>query len=116
MKVLSALLGLVVAIVLAATLTAEAGGTKGKKVTKEGTLVCGKCTLGETDKCSNVLQVKEGGKTVNYYLVDKGNKETYHKGVCPPNSMKEATVSGTLATKDGKNFITPAAATDVKVK
>jgi len=35
-----------------------------KEVTLKGTMVCGKCTLGECKKCTNVLKVKEGGKTV----------------------------------------------------
>jgi hypothetical protein len=86
---------------------------KGKEVTLKGTLVCGKCTLKETTDCSNVLQVKEGGKTVNYYLDDKGKKEPYHKGICPPDSMKDATVTGTVTEKDGKKHIK---ATKVDVK
>ena len=114
MKALSALLGLVVALVVALNVSVNATAQeKAKKVTKEGTMVCGKCTLGETDKCANVLQVKEGGKTVNYYLVDKGNKEAYHKAICPPNKTQEATVSGTLTTKDGKHYLSDA---EVKVK
>jgi hypothetical protein len=76
-----------------------------KEVTLKGMLVCGKCTLKETDACSNVLQVKDGDKTVNYYIDDKGKAETYHKGICPPNSMKEATVTGVVTEKDGKKHI-----------
>jgi hypothetical protein len=74
--------------------------------TKSGTLVCGKCALKETDKCSNVLQVKEGDKTVNYYLEDKGKGEDYHDKVC--QAKKEATVTGTIKEKDGKKWITNA--------
>ena len=33
-----------------------------KEVTLTGTLVCGKCKLKEAKKCTNVLQVKEGGR------------------------------------------------------
>jgi hypothetical protein len=86
---------------------------KAAEETKKGTLVCGKCTLKETDACSNVLQVKEGDKTVNYYIKDKGKGETYHEGICPAKSMKEATVTGTIEEKDGKKWIT---ATKVEVK
>ena len=42
-----------------------------KEVKLTGTLVCGKCGLKEAKTCTNVLQVKEDGKTVNYWLVDK---------------------------------------------
>jgi hypothetical protein len=81
--------------------------------TLTGTLVCGKCTLKETDACSNVLQVKEGDKTVNYYIKDKGKDESYHKGVCPGGAKKDATVTGTIEEKDGKKWIT---ASKVEVK
>jgi hypothetical protein len=78
-----------------------------KDVTLTGTLVCGKCTLKETTKCSNVLQVKEGDKTVNYYLDDQGNKETYHEGVCGGDKLEGVKVTGTVTEKDGKKHIKP---------
>jgi hypothetical protein len=111
MKALSALLAVMVACVLVAGLHGE--GEKGKAVTKEGKMVCGKCTLMETAKCCNVLQVKEGGKTVNYFLKDKGNKEAYHKGICPAGKSVQATVRGTVTEQDGKHYISNAT---VKVK
>jgi hypothetical protein len=78
-----------------------------KEVTLKGTMVCGKCTLKVCKKCTNVLQVKEGGKTVEYFIEDKGSKEKYHKAVCPPNSEQEAEVTGTVSTKDGKKWVKP---------
>jgi len=57
-------LALSLAVVLGFLALAQAAD---KEVTLKGTMVCGKCTLklkGVT-KCTNVLQVKEGGKTVN---------------------------------------------------
>jgi hypothetical protein len=84
-----------------------------KEVTLKGTLVCGKCTLKETDACTNVLQVKDGDKTVEYFIKDKGKDADYHKGVCPKDSKKDATVTGTVEEKDGKKYIT---ASKVEVK
>jgi hypothetical protein len=115
MKALSALLGLVVACVLVAGLQAQG---EGKKVTKEGKLKCGKCSIPDgdparTEACSNVLEVKEGNKTVIYYLKDKGKKEAYHK--CAPGSSVDATVTGTLTVVEGKMYIMPAE-DGVKVK
>lgn len=78
-----------------------------KEVKVTGTLVCGKCALKETAKCSNVLQVKEGGKTVNYYLDDKGMKEPYHEGVCGGDKIEGVTVTGTVTEKDGKKTLKP---------
>ena len=85
-----------------------------KEVTMKGTMVCGKCTLKVCKKCTNVLQVKEGGKTVNYFIDDKGNKESYHKAICPAGNEQEAEVTGTVSTKDGKKWIK--ASKGVKVK
>jgi hypothetical protein len=111
MKALSALLGLVCVVVIAAGLQADAPA--GTKVKLEGKLVCGKCTLKECDKCTNVLQVKKGDKTISYFLKDKGNKEAYHKNCCTPNSSIDASVEGTCVETDGKKWVTP---TKVTVK
>jgi hypothetical protein len=84
-----------------------------KEVKKTGTLVCGACTLNETKKCTNVLQVKEGEKVVNYYLDDKGNKEEYHDGVCGGGKIENVTVTGTVSEKEGKKLLKP---TKVEIK
>ena len=78
-----------------------------KEVKLTGTLVCGKCNLKMTPKCSNVLQVKEGDKEVNYFLDDKGMGETYHEGVCGGDKVEGVTVTGAVAEKDGKKTIKP---------
>lgn len=75
-----------------------------KDVKLEGDLVCGKCKLKETEKCSNVLQVKDGDKTVTYYLDDKGAKEDYHK-MCCTKTTKVTITGGEVAEKDGKKMI-----------
>ncbi len=67
----------------------------------EGKIVCSKCKLKETAECGNVLQVKEGEKTINYYLVDSGKGEDYH--VC--TGEKAAKVTGKLIEKDKKMTI-----------
>ena len=76
-----------------------------KEVKVTGSLVCGKCNLKETAKCSNVLQVKEKDKVVNYYLTDKGNGESYH--VCGGDKVENVTVTGTVTEKDGKKTVKP---------
>lgn len=78
-----------------------------KEVTLKGSMVCGKCTLGVCKKCTNVLRVKEDGKTVNYFIEDKGRGAKYHKAICPPNKSQDAKVTGTVTTKDGKKWIKP---------
>src|SRR5262245_12008930 len=61
---------------------ATAQDKKDEKKTLEGTLSCTKCALGETKACGHALIVEENKKKVNYYLVDKGGKEPYHKDCC----------------------------------
>lgn len=96
---------LTAAAALGTAWTATADDKKEVKLT--GTLVCGKCGLKQTPKCSNVLQVKEGDKVVNYFLDDKGNGEAYHEGVCGGDKVTGVTVTGTVTEKDGKKYIKP---------
>ena len=70
-----------------------------------GTLVCGSCKLSESKKCANVLQVKEKDKTINYWLSDKGNDETYHEKICGGGELKDVTVTGVVSEKDGKKWV-----------
>ena len=71
-----------VAVAVGAWAFDAAAQAQDKDVKVTGTLVCGKCKLKETAKCTNVLQVKDGDKVVKYFLADKGNGEEYHEGVC----------------------------------
>ena len=102
----SMLLGLGVVLTLALMGNARADD---KEVTIKGNLVCGKCTLKVTPAaCANVVQVKADGKTINYYLDDKGNKEVYHKNCCACAKDQTgfvATVTGVVTEKDGKKYI-----------
>ena len=87
------------------TFSARAEDKKDKVEAKkfEGTLTCTKCALSETKACGHALVVKEGDKKVNYYLVDKGGKEPYHKECCTADVP--AKVTGKLGEKDGKKTI-----------
>jgi hypothetical protein len=100
------------AVLVTLTFAVKADDAK-KEVTLKGKMVCGKCTLKVCDACTNVLQVKEKDKTVDYFIKDKGNKETYHKGCCKPDSSQDVEVTGTVAEKDGKKWLT-ASKVDVK--
>jgi hypothetical protein len=96
---LSAVLALGVASVLMA-------GDEAKTVMVSGKLVCAKCTLkkAEAKECQNVL-VTEGAKgaMTEYYLVKNEVLEAFgHQ--C--QGEKAAVVSGTVAEKDGKMWLT----------
>ena len=79
---------------------------KGKEVTLKGTILCAHCALKEGTDCKTALQVKEGDKTVTYYLDDKGMGESYHEPVCG-GARKEGTVVGTVREENGKKIIKP---------
>jgi hypothetical protein len=92
-----------VVVLLAAAIFAQ---DKGKEVTLKGTLLCAKCTLGQTPDCTTAIQVKEGDKTVTYYLDDKGAAEEHHEPICG-GAKKEGTVVGTVQEREGKKYIKP---------
>lgn len=71
-----------------------------KEVTLKGTQQCAKCSLHEADKCQDVLTVKEGDKSVNYYLT-KGDA-VKHK--CQ-GTTENVSVTGTVEEKDGKKWV-----------
>jgi len=95
-------------ILMSAAVVAFASGgfaaeeTKGKTVTLEGTATCAKCDLGTEEKCATVLQVKEGDKTVTYYITGEPDK-AFHKKIC--KKPKEAKATGVVSEKDGKQML-----------
>ena len=105
----SSLLALLGAGLLAAGLLAQ----DKKEVTLKGTILCARCALKEARKCQTAIQVKEKGKTVTYYFLDKGTKESYHEEVCG-GDRKEGTVRGVVSEKEGKKYITPKKVTYAK--
>jgi hypothetical protein len=101
--VLALTLGFAVVTLVGVSVPATAQDKKDKTKKLEGTLTCTKCALSETKACGHALIVKEGGKDVKYYLVDKGGKEPYHKHCC--NADVPAVVTGKVVEKDKKKMI-----------
>lgn len=81
-----------------------------KTVTVTGEGKCAKCALKESDKCQNVIQAKEGDKTVTYYIAKNDVSDKFHKNVC--SSTKKVTAKGTCKLVNGKMELT---ATELKV-
>jgi hypothetical protein len=76
--------------------------------TIEGMAQCAKCALKETQKCQNVVVVKEDGKDVNYYMVMEGvAKDNHGKIFCqaPKGDGPKVKVTGEIEEKDGKKVI-----------
>jgi Family of unknown function (DUF6370) len=95
-------LGLALAVVVGFLALATAAD----ETTVTGSVMCAKCTLKKADatKCQDVLVVKDGDKTVEYY-VEKNEVAKKFGHVC--RGEKEAVVTGTVIEKDGKSWITP---------
>jgi hypothetical protein len=75
-----------------------------KEVTITGEGKCAKCALKESDKCQSVIQVKEGGMTVNYYLTPNAMSKDFHENVC--KESKQVTATGTVKEVNGKKELT----------
>jgi hypothetical protein len=104
---------LVVALALVGLVAAGLRAQDKKEVTLKGTILCARCALKEAKKCQTAIQVKEKGKTVTYYFLDKGHSETYHEEVCG-GDRKEGTVRGVISEKEGKKYVTPRKVTYAK--
>ena len=92
-----------------ATLISTGAAFAADPVTVTGEGKCGKCSLKETAKCQDVIEVTENGKTTKYYLVDNKASKDYHPTVC--KKTVKTTATGTVEEKDGKMVMT---ATEVK--
>jgi hypothetical protein len=83
----------------------------GKKITIEGTAVCGKCAMKETKACENVVTVEKDGAKKVYYLKNNEFFKDAHSGlgICTAKKDKPipVKVTGTCEEKDGKLVLTP---------
>src|ERR1044071_589395 len=97
--------GLLLLALATPTFAAEGEGKeKGKQVTVTGEGKCGKCSLKETEKCQNVIEAKEDGKTVKYYLTQNATSKEFHDNIC--KEAKKVTATGTVKEVDGKKELT----------
>jgi hypothetical protein len=101
MKRLS-LIGLALALVIGFVVALPAAD----EMTVTGKVLCAKCTLKKADakECQNVLVVKNGEQTTEYYVTKNAVSEKFGH-VC--SGEKPATVTGAVTQKDGKTWITP---------
>ena len=76
----------------------------GKDVTIQGEAKCAKCALHEADKCQTVIQTKEDGKTVTYWVTQNDLAKGFHKEVC--SDTKKVKATGKVEEVDGKKKLT----------
>jgi len=104
MKMLKAM-PILAAGLLVAVFTGCSTSHPSNEVTMNGTMVCAKCKLHVASSCQNVLQVEQGGQTVNYFLVQNDVSKNFHDNICQ-NDGEAATVTGTVEEKDGQEQLT----------
>jgi uncharacterized protein DUF6370 len=103
MKINTVLAGVAGALLLAGT-SISARAAEGKEVTLQGEAKCAKCALHEADKCQTVIQTKEDGKTVTYYVTQNDVAKTFHKEIC--QDPKKVKATGKVEEVDGKKQLT----------
>lgn len=74
------------------------------EVTITGQGTCAKCALHETDKCQTVIQTKEHGQKVTYYLADNAVSKDFHDNIC--KKPEKVTATGTVSEENGKKILT----------
>jgi len=94
---------LLLSLVTSTPAVAEDKGN-GKEVTIQGEAKCAKCALHEADKCQTVIQTKEDGKTVTYWVAQNDVAKGFHKEVCTDTKKVKAT--GKVEEVDGKKKLT----------
>ncbi|HXV76844.1 MAG TPA: DUF6370 family protein [Candidatus Polarisedimenticolaceae bacterium] len=96
-----------IAIVLATLLAVSwtAAALAEEAITLQGKVSCAMCVMKEegAKDCQNVLQVADGDGTVDYYLVKNEVAEEFGHAC---DGAKAVQVTGTVAEKDGKRWLT----------
>ncbi len=95
-----------VALACALVVGLVAVASAGDEMTVTGKVMCAKCTLKKADaaKCQDVLVVKDGDKTTEYYVEKNAVSEKFGH-VC--SGAKDAVVTGKVSEKGGKKWIEP---------
>jgi len=102
MKINTVLAGVAAGLLLTFTTSVRAEG--GKEVTVQGEAKCAKCSLHEADKCQTVIQTKQDGKTVTYWVTQNDVAKGFHKEVCQDSKKVKAT--GKVEEANGKKMLT----------
>jgi hypothetical protein len=87
-----------------------------KEMTITGTAKCAKCALHETAECQNVIQTKEKGKTVTYYLAENDKSKDFHENICKKPEGEKVKATGKLSEENGKKILTISKIEEVKEK
>lgn len=95
---------LIISALAAVALLTTSAFAADKEVTLKGEGKCGKCALKKADQCQNVIEVKEGDKTVTYWMEANDVAKAFHGNVC--SKTVKMTAVGKVSEKDGKKILT----------
>lgn len=93
----------ILSLLTVSLLVASTSYAADKEVTLKGKGTCAKCDLGETKTCQNVVVVKEGDKSVTYYIDQNAVSKAFHKEIC--TDAKTISVVGTVKEEGGKKML-----------
>ena len=93
----------ILSLLTVSLLVASTSYAADKEVTLKGKGTCAKCDLGESKTCQNVVVVKDGDKSVTYYLDQNDVSKAFHKQVC--TEAKTISVVGTVKEEGGKKHV-----------
>jgi hypothetical protein len=96
----------ILAAVALALVVGLAGAVSAADTSLTGSIMCAKCTLKKADakECQDVLVVKDAKGQVKEYYITKNDVLDKFGHTC--TGEKPATVTGAVADKDGKTWIT----------
>ena len=99
---------LAVAVMFSTYLVMQGFAEDEKMMPMEKTIIgvgmCNKCVNHVGTECQTIIQSKEDGKTVTYYLVNNAVSKDFHKNVCTTKEQVKAT--GTVTELNGKQMLT----------
>lgn len=101
---------LVTVVVLAGLLAVRSYA--GDEITINGEGMCAHCMLHQGTECQTVIQVKQGDKTMTYYLANNDVTKKFHPAVC--SAKAKVTATGTVSEMDGKAMFTASKISVVK--
>lgn len=95
---------LIISTLAAVALLTTSAFAADKEVTLKGEGKCAKCALKKADQCQNVIEVKDGDKTVTYWMEANDVAKAFHGNVC--SKTVKMTAVGKVSEKDGKKILT----------
>lgn len=93
---------LIEACLVAGVVLGLAPAAAAQEVSLDGSIMCGKCSRGESEECQDVLVVGEGEAASTYWIVENEIADSFGH-VC--EGAKAVRVKGTVSQIEGQTWI-----------